>query len=63
MVQECTVLSIGSGSFSLNMNKLVEYLVEHYNPGGNAFKIVLVPELIEKTGFTVNEIHNGYRVL
>ena len=57
MVQECTILSYGSGSIQLNMNKLGEYLVEHYNPGGNAFKIVLVPELIEKSGFTVEEVH------
>ncbi|MCJ7732139.1 hypothetical protein MUP51_07455 [Candidatus Bathyarchaeota archaeon] len=39
------------------MNKLVEYLAEHYHPSGNAFKIVLVPELIEKSGFTVEEVH------
>lgn len=38
------------------MNRLVEYLAEHYHPGGNAFRIVLVPELLEKSGFTVEEV-------
>ena len=57
MVQEYVILSIGSGSFPLNMNKLEKYRAEHYHPGGNAFKIVLPHELIEKSGFTVEEVH------
>ena len=38
------------------MNKLVEYLAEHYDPGGNAFRIVLIPELLEKSGYTIEEV-------
>ena len=43
------------------MNKLVKYLAEHYHPGGNAFKIVLTSELVEKSGFTVEEVHEMTR--
>ena len=39
------------------MNKLVDYLAEHYNPGGNAFKIALATELIERSGLTIEEVH------
>ena len=39
------------------MNKLVEYLGEYYHPGGDAFKIALATELIERSGFTVEEVH------
>jgi hypothetical protein len=38
------------------MNRLVEYLAEHYNPGGNAFKIAMALELLEKSGFTLEEV-------
>jgi hypothetical protein len=38
------------------MNKLVKHLAEHYHPGGNAFRIVLVPELLENQDFTVEEV-------
>ncbi len=57
MVKECAILSYGLGSFPLNMNKLVEYLAEHYHPSGNAFKIALATELIERSGFTEEEVH------
>jgi hypothetical protein len=38
------------------MNRLVEYLAEHYDPGGNSFRIVMVPELLEKSGYTIEEV-------
>ena len=57
MVQECAFLSYGLGSFPLNMNKLVKYLAEHYHPGGDAFKIAMATELIERSGFTAEEVH------
>ncbi len=38
------------------MNELVEYLLEHYNPGGNAIKHVGVDQLLKKTGWTRSEI-------
>ena len=39
------------------MNKLIEYLAKHHHPGGNAFKIVAVDEVLDESGFTVEEIH------
>lgn len=39
------------------MKKLLEYLAIHYNPGGEAFKIVFTSKLVEKSGFTEEEIH------
>ena len=39
------------------MNKLVEYLAENYNPGGNSYKIVEVEKVLEDSGFTVDGIH------
>ena len=38
------------------MNKLVEYLAQHYHPGGNSFRVVMVPELLEKSGYTIDEV-------
>ena len=38
------------------MNRLVEYLAENYHPGGNAFKIAMVPEMLKKSGFTMEEV-------
>ena len=38
------------------MNRLVEFLAEHYNPKGNSFRIVMVPELLEKSGHTIEEV-------
>ena len=38
------------------MNKLVEYMVEHHHPGGNAYKVVSVSTILE-AGFSVEEIH------
>ena len=40
------------------MNKLVEYLVENYHPGGNAYKIVSTVELLQETELSVEELHN-----
>jgi len=39
------------------MNKLLEYLSEHYHPGGSAVRFAKASEIMENTGFTVKEIH------
>ena len=38
------------------MNKLVEYLDKHHNPGGNSVNIVPVDDLIFEMGLTRQEI-------
>jgi hypothetical protein len=38
------------------MNELVEYLAGHYDPKGNSFRIVLIPALLEKSGYTIEEV-------
>ena len=38
------------------MNRLVEYLLEQHNPGGNAIKHVSADRLLEETEWTLNEI-------
>ena len=40
------------------MNKLVEYLEKHHNPGGNAIKHVRIGTLLEETEWTISEIFN-----
>ena len=38
------------------MNRLVEYMEKHHNPGGNAIKHVWVDDLLKESGWTRNEI-------
>lgn len=38
------------------MNELVEYLLEHYNPGGNAINHVRLDDLLKETEWTRSEI-------
>lgn len=40
------------------MNKLVKYLAEHYHPGGNAYRIARMNEILEATGWTEEEAHS-----
>mgnify|MGYP006292001579 CR=1 FL=1 len=39
------------------MNKLVKYLTEHYQPGGNAYRIARMNDILESTGGTEEEAH------
>ena len=38
------------------MNPLVEYLLKHHNPGGNAIKHVRIDDFIDETEWTRKEI-------
>jgi len=38
------------------MNKLVEHMIKHHNPGGNAINHVKVEQIIQETGWTREEI-------
>jgi hypothetical protein len=39
------------------MNALVDYLFEHYHPGGNACRTASVDKILEKTPFSREELH------
>ena len=42
------------------MNKLVRYLAEHHHPRGEAFKFILVSDLVKESGFRLEEVfHNA----